>query len=63
MLFRSSLPGDLNSDTHVNNVDKTILVTNFNKAGVVGGWIPADIDKNKVVDIFDYNILVENFGN
>ena len=59
----SSLPGDLNSDTHVNNVDKTILVTNFNKAGVVGGWIPADIDKNKVVDIFDYNILVENFGN
>ena len=33
----------------------------FGKAGAVG-WLKADIDKNGKIDIFDYNVLVANFG-
>ena len=55
------LPGDLDSNGHIDIYDYNILVRDFGKTGT-SGWIPADIDKNGKVDIFDYNILVGNFG-
>lgn len=42
-------------------INYDVLVANFGKTGTPG-WIRADFIKNGKVDIFDYNVLVENFG-
>jgi hypothetical protein len=42
-------------------LDYAILIADFGKTGTPG-WVPADIDKSGKVDVFDYNILVGNFG-
>ncbi len=49
--------GDLNGDRVVNNDDLQIFLSDFTTNN-----LRSDINKNNKVDIFDYNILVENFG-
>jgi len=53
------LPGDLNGDTHVNDIDYQLFTSNF--GNTTCGNV-ADIDGNCTVNIFDYNVLVGNWG-
>jgi hypothetical protein len=59
------IPGDLTDagdvpGDQVNIFDYSILKQDMGKTGAKG-FIPSDIDKNGVVDIFDRNILMGNF--
>lgn len=54
-----TLPGDLNHDIKVDRQDYDIFVANF---GNTSCGNVADIDSNCIVDIFDYNVLVGNWG-
>jgi endo-1,4-beta-xylanase len=59
------IPGDLTDSgdvpgDQVNIFDYSILMPDMGKTGAKG-FIPSDIDKNGVVDIFDRNILMGNF--
>ncbi|MDO8340857.1 MAG: glycosyl hydrolase family protein [Candidatus Woesebacteria bacterium] len=57
----TQLPGDIDGNGKVDNLDYKIFIANFDKTGSPG-FISSDIDKNGKVDIFDYNVLVENFN-
>ncbi len=52
---------DLNADGEVDTQDWTILKNNFGKTGT-SGWIKSDILRNGRVDIFDYGVLLEQYG-
>ena len=55
------IPGDLDHDNDVDNEDWLIMKRDFGKTRTPG-WIQVDIIINGKVDLFDYNILVGNFG-
>jgi len=62
----TNLPADLTEedDTPGNQVNKTdynLLLSDFGKTGSPG-FLPADINNDGRVDVFDYNILVGTFG-
>jgi hypothetical protein len=52
---------DLEPDGDVDGNDYLTLVSKFGLTGILG-WIRSDILKNGVVDIFDFNRLISNFG-
>jgi hypothetical protein len=41
--------------------DYDIIVADFGRTGTPG-FIPSDINPNGVVDLYDYNTLVGNYG-
>ena len=51
-------PSDV-SDGKVDSYDFKLFVHDFNRTGPNVG---SDFDRNGIVDIFDYNLLVGNFG-
>jgi len=52
---------DLEPDGDVDLSDFLIIVSNFSQRGAIG-WIRSDIIKNGVVDVFDFNKLITEFG-
>lgn len=51
------IPGDLNSDSHVDVLDLSILLSNFSSTNAT-----SDINHDGTVDILDLSILLSNFG-
>lgn len=61
--------GDLRkAEAHFRSISSKPELRIFDKihitslSGIVPSELPGDVDGNKVVDIFDYNILLSNFG-
>lgn len=52
--------GDVNGDGSVNIFDLSILLTNWNRTGMVRGQ--GDLDSNTVVNIFDLSVLLGRWG-
>ena len=62
ILGTSVKSSDLNQDNRVDNLDYQIFLNNFGKVSNPLGTIKADINIDGVVDIFDYNQLVAEYG-
>src|SRR3989344_639435 len=56
----SNLPGDANSDGHVDGIDYVIWLNNYNKH--ISGINKGDFDNNGFVDGLDYVIWLNNYG-
>jgi hypothetical protein len=56
----TGLPGDINSDGHVDIIDIGILIDNYGKVPIVNP--KADVNSDGSVDIIDLGILVDNYG-
>lgn len=55
--YASTPPGDINGDYHVNIIDLRLLINQFNTKGIL-----QDILLDGIINIFDNNIILKNYG-
>jgi hypothetical protein len=57
--YQTSIKGDLNHDCHVNILDVSIMIANYNKSGA---GLLGDLNGDNTVNIFDVSIMISNYG-